>query len=50
MWLLESGQSDKLRPHYRLLLEEILPLLDHANSEMKLDIDEALKKLRAKLQ
>jgi len=50
MWLLESGQSDKLRPHYRLLLEEILPLLEHANGEMNLDIDEALAKLRAKLK
>jgi diguanylate cyclase (GGDEF)-like protein len=50
MWLLENGQSDKLRPHYRLLLEEILPLLEHANGAMDLDIDEALDKLRAKLK
>jgi diguanylate cyclase (GGDEF)-like protein len=50
MWLLENGQSDKLRPHYRLLLEEILPLLEHANGAMNLDIDEALDKLRAKLK
>ena len=50
MWLLESGQSDKLRPHYRLLLEEILPLLEHANGEMGLEIDEALDKLRARLK
>ena len=50
MWLLESGQSDKLRPHYRLLLEEILPLLEHANGAMNLDIDEALAKLRARLK
>ncbi len=50
MWLLESGQSEKLQPHYRLLLEEILPLLEHANSAMKLDIEDALAKLRAKIR
>ena len=50
MWLLQSGQSDKLRPHYRLLLEEILPLLEHANGDMDLDIGDALQKLRSKLK
>ncbi len=50
MWLLHNGESDKLRPHYRLLLEEILPLLEHANGAMDLKIEEALDKLRAKLR
>ena len=50
MWLLENGQIDKLKPHFSKLLSEILPLLEHADSAMDLDLRDALNQLKGKIK
>lgn len=47
--LLEQNQQEKVTPYLGYLLRRILPLLELCNEKLKLDIDDAIEKIRQKI-
>ncbi|MEM7208058.1 MAG: response regulator [Pseudomonadota bacterium] len=49
LWLLQDGQGEHIRFHYKTLLTRLLPLLEHADECWSLGIDDAVVKLKDRL-
>ena len=49
LWLLKNGQADKLKPHYKSILLNLLPLLAHADECWELELKECLEGLQKRL-
>ena len=45
MWLLENGLTDGLEQHYGKLLDQIMPLLQKAGTELGPEVGELIKQL-----
>jgi len=50
LWLLNSGQGEQLKEHYKPILTSLLPLLEHADKSWSLDLAESLNALRKRLE
>ena len=49
LWLLKNGQGEQLDPHYKSILTNLLPLLEHADQHWSLNLQDSLKALRQRL-
>ncbi len=49
LWLLKNGQGEQLDSHYKSILASLLPLLEHADRNWSLNLQDSLKALRQRL-
>jgi hypothetical protein len=49
LWLLKSGQGEQIDSHHKSILASILPLLEHADRNWSLNLQDSLKALRQRL-
>ncbi len=49
LWLLNNGQGEQLKEHYKPILTSLLPLLEHADKSWSLDLADSLNALRERL-
>ena len=49
LWLLKTGQGEQLDSHYKSILASLLPLLEHADRNWSLNLQDSLKALRQRL-
>ena len=46
VWLLENGLTEGLKPHYGALLDQVMPILQKAGSELGPDAKKLIEQLK----
>ena len=50
LWILKNNQGDQLVEHYKPILQNLIPLLEHADQSWSLGIADSIGKMRSRLE